>query len=57
MGWFQYYKLYEKYNGNITKATPRELQEAKLGNPNDPISARQLAERKWKEEYNKTEKK
>ncbi len=49
MSWRDYYRLLEKYNGNLSKATKAEMKEAARGNPNDPVSARQLAEKKWAE--------
>lgn len=44
MSWRDYYRLLEQYEGDLSKATPDELQSARLGNPNDPASARRLAE-------------
>lgn len=55
MGWFDYYKLLEKYNGNLKKATKAEMEHAFIGNPNDPFTARELAEKKWREEQSKIE--
>ena len=49
MGWFDYYRLLEKYNGDLEKATEEEMRSAFRGNPNDPPSARALAEKKWEE--------
>lgn len=49
MSWREYYTLLEKYDGDLRKATKTELKEAARGNPNDPASARQLAEKKWAE--------
>ena len=51
MGWTQYYNLLEKYNGDLSKASKEEMQVAFSGNPNDPESARKLAERKWEENH------
>lgn len=48
MGWYEYYKLYEKYKGEIHKAKQDELDYARRSNPNDPITAREIAERKWR---------
>lgn len=50
MGWFQYYKLLEKYEGDLSKATRLEMKWAATGNPNTPEAARSLAEEKWKQE-------
>ena len=49
MGWFDYYTLLEKYDGDLRKATSAELSWAAKGNPNDPARARELAENKWRE--------
>lgn len=49
MGWFNYYKLLEKYNGDLTKASKAEMQSAADWNPNNAPDARKLAEEKWKE--------
>ena len=49
MSWIDYYRLLEKYNGDLEKATEEEMDYAFRGNPNDPSSARALAEEKWKE--------
>lgn len=49
MGWFQYYQLLEVYNGDLTKATQKELEWAAKCNPNDPATARSIAEKKWQE--------
>lgn len=47
MGWFNYYTLLEKYNGDLSKATKQELEYAARCNPNDPFTARSIAEDKW----------
>jgi hypothetical protein len=49
MGWIDYYRLYVKYNGDLSKATKSEMGEAARANPNDPPSARALAKKKWDE--------
>jgi len=49
MGWFAYYNLFEKYNGDLSKATKEEMDFAYRDNPNTPPEARALAEKKWKE--------
>lgn len=51
MGWFQYYKLLEQYDGDLSKATKQEMKWAADGNPNNPHTARALAERKYREEH------
>lgn len=50
MGWIQYYRLLEKYDGDLEKATGEELSWAARGNPNTPEAARALAEEKWEQE-------
>ena len=47
MGWYNYYTLLEKYNGDLSKATEKELEYAAWCNPNDPVTARHIAEEKW----------
>ena len=47
MSWHDYYYLLEKYNGDLTKASPQELDYAKRWNPNTPEDARRLAEEEW----------
>ena len=49
MGWINYYNLLEKYNGDLSKATTQELGYAAYCNPNNPVDARNLAEKKWRE--------
>jgi hypothetical protein len=49
MGWLDYYHLLEKYNGDLKKASTKELSQAAKNNPNDPFNARRLAEKKWQE--------
>ena len=44
MGWFDYYRLLEKYDGNLSKAKKGELEYAARCNPNDPPTARHIAE-------------
>lgn len=53
MGWFQYYRLLEQYSGDLSKATKEEMDWAARGNPNDPQTARDLAEKKYREEHEK----
>jgi hypothetical protein len=43
MSWRDYYRLYEKYDGDLRKASCLELEEAFQANPNDPFMARALA--------------
>lgn len=49
MGWFQYYRLLEQYKGDLSKATPQEMEWAARGNPDNPHDARELAEKKYRE--------
>lgn len=49
MSWLNYYRLLQKYNGDLTKATPDEMDNAYRANPNTPDRARDIAETKWKE--------
>lgn len=49
MGWYNYYSLLEKYNGDLSKASKNEMEFAALCNPNNPFDARRLAEEKWQE--------
>ena len=51
MGWFDYYVLLEKYNGDLSKATKEEMKYAARCNPNNPPDARALAEKKYKEKH------
>jgi len=55
MGWFQYYRLLENYDGDLTKASMEEMAAAARGNPNNPPDARALAERKYAEKHNNVE--
>lgn len=50
MSWLTYYKLLEKYDGDLSKATLRELDVARRANPNTPDAARELAVKKWRED-------
>jgi len=50
-----YYRLLEKYNGDLSKATEEELYAAARANPNDPPSALRLARRKWDEKKKEEE--
>jgi len=54
MGWYTYFKLLEKYHGDLTKATREERKNAALSNPNNPRSALALARKQWKAEQQKT---
>ncbi|GEM_PF-1600531 len=47
MGWLDYYRLLEKYDGDLSKATPEELEAAARANPNDPATALQIAMEKY----------
>lgn len=52
MSWLDYYRLLERYDGDLDKASRRELASAARGNPNDPPSALRLARQKWQEALN-----
>lgn len=47
MSWRDYYRLAEKYHGDLERATADELQAAAEANPNTPGAARDLAEREY----------
>lgn len=47
MGWYTYYKLLEKYSGDLTKATKDEIKDAVLSNPNTPDKALEIAKDKY----------
>lgn len=47
MSWLDYYELLEKYDGNLNRATKDEMSFAAKCNPNDPSSARAVAESAW----------
>lgn len=49
MGWYNYYLLLDKYEGDLSKATEFELKAAANANPDDPKSALALAEEKYRE--------
>lgn len=53
MSWIEFYNLFEKYDGDIKKATPSEMRSAARGNPNDPVTAMHLAARKFQEKCEK----
>lgn len=55
MGWMDYYRLLEKYDGNFKKASRQEKREAARANPNDPFSARMLATQKYREAQKEAE--
>lgn len=58
MGWISYYNLLSKYDGDIARATTEELKSAAKSNSNDPHSALDLAEKKYREEkenFNKSD--
>ena len=52
MNWIIYYRLLEKYNDNLKKATEKEIKNFYKNNLINPHSARALAEKKWKEKNN-----
>lgn len=47
MGWLNYYRLLEKYGGDIKKATKKEFKQAVAANPNDPFTALSIASKKF----------
>jgi hypothetical protein len=47
MGWYAYFKLLEKYNGDLSKATDDEKKDAYLSNPNTPSKALEIAREKY----------
>jgi len=49
MGWIDYYTLLEENNGDLSKAPENDLAWAARCNPNDPESARKVAEKIYKE--------
>lgn len=51
MSWLDYYRLLEKYGGDIKKATAEEVRSAVRGNPNEPYAALALASRKFAENH------
>lgn len=50
MGWFAYYTLLKRYDGDLSKATESELKLAKAMNPNDSETAKRIAEEKYQQE-------
>jgi len=50
MGWMNYYNLLEKHGGDLSRATAAELSFAARCNPNDPLTARRIAEARWKDD-------
>ena len=50
MSWLDYYELLKKYDGDLSRATREEMAFAAKCNPNDPPTARAIAEKFWKEE-------
>lgn len=54
MGWYTYFKLLQKYNGDLYKATDDEMHDAALSNPNTPPRALEIAREKYdQEQYQK----
>jgi hypothetical protein len=47
MGWYDYFTLLERHNGDLSKASVAELAWAARGNPNTPVAARAGAEEAW----------
>lgn len=52
MGWIDYYRLLDQYEGDLSKAKEKELKQAARNNPNDPVTARKIATAKYKENPN-----
>lgn len=50
MGWMDYYRLYESYDGDLSKASKDELRQAARNNPNDPSTAKRIAKETWERE-------
>lgn len=50
MGWYTYYKLLKKYEGDLSKATEDEMKDAWLSNPNTPPKALEIARGKYEAE-------
>ena len=44
-----YFKILEKYNGDLNKATKKELDFAERDNPNTSLDALSLAKQKYEE--------
>ena len=53
MGWYTYYRLLEKYNGDLSKASDYEKKDAYLSNPNTPPRALEIAREKYNQEQSK----
>jgi hypothetical protein len=51
MGWFDYYRLLEEYDGDWTKVPHEAKVIAAHRNPNDPTSAFALARKKYDEAH------
>jgi hypothetical protein len=47
MSWLDYYELLEKYDGDLNRATQEEMLFAAKCNPNDPPTARTIAEKEY----------
>jgi hypothetical protein len=52
MSWLDYYELLKKYDGNLRRATKAEMAFAAKCNPNDPPTARLIAQNVWESERN-----
>ena len=50
MGWRDYYRLLKKYKGDLSKASPEELEDARRGNPNTPEDALKFALERYKDD-------
>ena len=55
MSWRDYFRLLERYNGTLRRATRAELNEAAKNNPNTPAAARALAEHIYQKEQDKAQ--
>jgi hypothetical protein len=55
MGWLTFYKLLRKYDGDINRASPRELKCADRANPNNPFAALRMAKEKFEAEQRREE--
>ena len=52
MNWKSFYDLLEKYNGELGRATRKEIDLAVVENPGSSFEARKIAEEKWNENKN-----
>lgn len=47
MGWYDYYKLLEKYDGDLKAASKEEMDFCARANPNTPMAAARIAMREY----------